>query len=495
MRPRVLYFAVFVFFSSSGGRFAATFLEHELQLKDNWMISTAFALQLLTSSLTGSYFGGLADSWDASSSKGKNIGRLQLMSYGLLFSTAAILLHSLGGLYPKNDDNESLPIPLLAYHLILRILYSLGTKAISPALDGLTLVQLEEEGVDKQNYGKERLYGAISWGITHIIIGFIIDIFDSYKAIYFTTLMSCIGCIVTFIVYAKSISSIKYDVVSTASNTDTSDNDIASETTKQKRKKYKSKTSFEVSEAEFENDTATDNNSDTIERLSFKDLILILFQKSPIINISFIVALFSLFIGMSVVEQLIFLYFEFLGGSAVMFGITVVVTVLFEIPLFFFAPNVLNYFGVQCTFQFACLAYVIRVIGYSFIPQSHPYLVLFLEPLHGVTIAFSNTASVDFADSIVPKGYESSGQGFMSMIRSTGMLSGIFIAGFLEGRTLYRVLAAIVTVGSIILGIGNYISTSPGRQHQVIREEDNDTPAIQQQRQEDDKGTHIVEMI
>ena len=95
MRPRVLYFAVFVFFSSSGGRFSATFLEHELQLKENWMISTAFALQLLTSSLTGSYFGGLADSWDAQSSKGKNMGRLQLMAYGLLFSTAAVLLHSL----------------------------------------------------------------------------------------------------------------------------------------------------------------------------------------------------------------------------------------------------------------------------------------------------------------------------------------------------------------------------------------------------------------
>jgi len=492
MRPRVLYFAVFVFFSSSGGRFSATFLEHELQLKDNWMISTAFALQLLTSSLTGSYFGGLADSWDASSSKGKNIGRLQLMSYGLLFSTAAILLHSLGGLYPKNDDDDSLPIPLLIYHLILRIFYSLGTKAISPALDGLTLVQLEEEGVDKQNYGKERLYGAISWGITHIIIGLIIDIFDSYKAIYCTTLLSCIGCIVTFIVYAKSMSSIKYDVVAVASNTDTST--TTSEMIKQKRKKYKSKTSFEVGETDFENDTTTDNNSDTIERLSFTDLLLILFQKSPIINISFVIALFSLFIGMSVVEQLIFLYFEYLGGSALMFGITVVVTVLFEIPLFFFAPNVLKYFGVQCTFQFGCLAYVIRVIGYSFIPQSHPYLVLFLEPLHGVTIAFSNTASVDFVDSIVPKGYESSGQGFMSMIRSTGMLTGIFIAGFLEGRTLYRVLAAIVTVGSIILGLGNYISTSPRRQHQVIREEDDDTPTIQQPRQ-DDKSTHIVEMI
>ena len=31
MRPRVLYFAVFVYLSLSGGRFTATFLEHELR--------------------------------------------------------------------------------------------------------------------------------------------------------------------------------------------------------------------------------------------------------------------------------------------------------------------------------------------------------------------------------------------------------------------------------------------------------------------------------
>ena len=528
MRPRVLYFAVFSFFSLSGGRFTATFLEHELQFSENYMISAAISLQLLASSLSKPWLGGLADSWEASSSNergGKNNGRLRVISLGLLLSTIAILLHSLGALYLKtissgeqgdtpenkssdientdNPEQTSLPLPLLAYHLILRIFFSLGTSSVMPALDGLTLVQLEQEGVDKQNYGKERMFGALSWGIAHIIFGFALDYFGTYKILYITTTLAFIGCMVTFQVYAQSIPTIKYTGVCEHVESERSDstNDISDKNTKitpcnasakikhkQQGRKYKSKTSFEGEEDSFENDTDTDIQ----ERLTFIDLLRPLFQKSPILNITFIFSLFALFIGMSVVESLIFLYFEFLGGTNAMFGVTVVVTVMFELPLFHYAPNVLKSLGTQKMFQLGCLAYIVRVIGYSFIPQSHPYLVLFYEPLHGVTIAFANTASVDFADQCFPSGYESSGQGFISMIRGLGQVIGLCIGGVLEGRTLYRVLASIVTLGSIILGLGNYLETTKHQQHRLVRKEEEERTTIQQPQ---DQGLQIVEMI
>jgi hypothetical protein len=56
--------------------------------------------------------------------------------------------------------------------------------------------------------------------------------------------------------------------------------------------------------------------------------------------------------------------------------------------------------------------------------------------------------------------HEASGQGFLSMIRGLGQFVGLCIGGFLEGRILYRILAAIVTVGSVILAIGNHICNS-----------------------------------
>ena len=104
------------------------------------MVSGAMAVQLLSSSLCSSWLGGVADSWEASNKGGKNKGRLLVMSLGLLLSTIAILLHSLGSIWmhwnsnktqhydPNNNYNldvvgtevdnsqPSIPLPLLVYH-------------------------------------------------------------------------------------------------------------------------------------------------------------------------------------------------------------------------------------------------------------------------------------------------------------------------------------------------------------------------------------------
>jgi hypothetical protein len=84
--------------------------------------------------------------------------------------------------------------------------------------------------------------------------------------------------------------------------------------------------------------------------------------------------------------------------------------------------------------------------------------VLILEPLHGVTIGFVLTGSVAFVDSLMPKGYESSGQGFLSSVMGLGQFVGLCIGGILEGRVLYRVLAGIVSFGSFVLAFGHRLS-------------------------------------
>ena len=62
------------------------------------MISAAMATQLLCSSLCSTTLGSLADSYEAKKG-GQHSGRLLVMSLGLLLSTIAVLLHSLGSLY------------------------------------------------------------------------------------------------------------------------------------------------------------------------------------------------------------------------------------------------------------------------------------------------------------------------------------------------------------------------------------------------------------
>merc|ERR1711976_1010661 len=109
-------------------------------------------------------------------------------------------------------------------------------------------------------------------------------------------------------------------------------------------------------------------------------------------GIGFIISAFTLSIGTSVVENLIFLFFEKLGASNTICAISVVVTVVFEIPIFHFSSELLNMYGAANLQIVACIAYVIRVVGYTFIPKDHVVLVLFFEPLHGVTYACSKTS-------------------------------------------------------------------------------------------------------
>ena len=66
-------------------------------------------------------------------------------------------------------------------------------------------------------------------------------------------------------------------------------------------------------------------------------------------------------------------------------GWTVVLTVAFEIPLFQIAPLRLKAWGPGILIPMAAVSYVVRVFGYSLIPEGHVAYVLCLEPLHGVT--------------------------------------------------------------------------------------------------------------
>ena len=442
LQPRVLYFAVFIYFSLSGGRFTATFLEHELHMSQNWMISSAMAVQILTTSTCSSWLGSLADEFEKKT--GSN-GRLKVMAAGLLLSTVATLLHILGRFYwiPLESDNiqNQVPMPLFMYHLFLRAVFALGFTACAPVLDGLTLARLEDEGRDSAEYGKERLYGAVSWGIANMLFGPAIDKWG-FGILYIATVMSFILCVITFCVYAKS-NQVRY------SSVDVSDSETMPNSESQMT--LHSNTSY---------DTFDDEVGQQEEMQQKLDVWSMLTKKNGLLNLSFVVAMFALYIGMSVVENLIFLYFEYLGGSYSMCGITVGVTVMFELPLFHYAPEVLRRLKSPVwMLQAGCFAYVVRVLVYSIIPQDHPYWTLIVEPLHGVTIGFVLVASVAFAAEWVPKGYEASGQGFLSMIRGLGQFVGLCIGGFLEGRILYRVLAIFVSVGSIILFIGNQMKT------------------------------------
>ena len=124
------------------------------------------------------------------------------------------------------------------------------------------------------------------------------------------------------------------------------------------------------------------------------------------------------------------------------------------------------------------LAYVIRVLGYTMISPNHVWVILLLEPLHGLTHAGTLAAVTHFVAHAVPKGYEATGQGVVYFIRGAGMSTGVFMGAFVQemfgAPFMYRGSALIVAVGllSFILALvldGLFLVKAPNKSNNKKR--------------------------
>ena len=169
----------------------------------------------------------------------------------------------------------------------------------------------------------------------------------------------------------------------------------------------------------------------------------------------FLIDIFVLSAGTSVVEGLLFLFFvTSLKASSFLLGCTVVMTVLFEIPLFALSDKIMKRFTTTQLMVVAHLAYVLRVFGYTWIPTDMPYLILLLEPLHGVTYALKQMVSVTVLAKVANAGFKNSAQGVVTTVARLGGLTGSVVGGFVlkyQGPTvLYRGAGCLVLVAGTL---------------------------------------------
>jgi hypothetical protein len=99
-----------------------------------------------------------------------------------------------------------------------------------------------------------------------------------------------------------------------------------------------------------------------------QDTVLIVCR--DMVSAAFFLDVFAFGVAFAFVELLVFLFFvDELNASYSLCGATVVVTVLFEIPIFYAAPFILKRFSNISLFIVAHLAYIIRVVGYTVAPN------------------------------------------------------------------------------------------------------------------------------
>ena len=438
MYPRILYVVVFGWLSWTGGRFTAPFLQKEVDFSET-QVGVALAIQNLLMSLMATPSGHLADRWQ----RKRDHGRIHVLQLGMLLSTCAFLGHWLPG--------RILPDMGFPYHLFLRVLYAIGIAMVMPVVDGITLAHFEANGMDRSLYGRERLFGAVSWMVAHGLIGPIIDAYG-FKLMYGSAILG--GILSFLLIYKYTYDLDKHGIRLTVEK-------VMQEETSLLQQHEKSIEEYESINATMDpNDLTNDHpnaptssptrsTSSSHKRGEFFWLTQIMC--GTVFGMGFMISYFTLMMGVAVVEQLIFIFFDSLGSSNTMCGLTVFVTVMFEIPLFHYAPFLLDTFGSGLLMYVACFAYVTRVIGYTLIPDHQPYWVLLLEPLHGVTYACAKTSSVEFVAALVPTGHEAAGQGLLFLFRGLGSFCGVLLGGALEdwygSRVMYRALAAIVGFG------------------------------------------------
>jgi MFS_1 like family len=170
----------------------------------------------------------------------------------------------------------------------------------------------------------------------------------------------------------------------------------------------------------------------------------------------FLTALTMLSFGQAIVDNLSFLYFEDLGSNYTAMGWMVVLTVVFEIPVFHVGDTMVQRYGTFGLLHAGMVCYIVRVLGYSIVPEGHSSYVLLLEPMHGITYACSHTAAVDFAAQRMPaKHHVATGQGLVYLIRAMGSVLGLLWGGYLHEtigpRMVYRSSAFAVAISSLAL--------------------------------------------
>lgn len=486
-RPRILYGVIFVWLAISGGRFVTPFLEHECR-STAAEIAGLFAVQQLVGIPANSWAGRFADAMEV---RHPGTGRAMTVAVGTSLGTFVYLMHGMSRLVLDDNEGYSASWTLtFSWFAWLRVFYAVAVSLVCPVIDGMCLQFLREK---QQDYGKERLWGAITWALTNAALGPLLDRWG-FSISYPLTIASYLVVLCTLYLYVsptrahngrgpfytaiqKRNSEVQLTAITTRDDNlrlkcrneifpahtyeddeqnihvdDSRDECLATEAT------VKNLRCHPLPVDQVKSNESVHNKGLHLEtRIPTSELIQRLLFGSPAwyFGCCFVLAITILSAGQIIVDSLIFLFFEDLGSSYTIMGLTIVLTVSFEIPVFSVADQLLERLGSMALLLIAMGCYIVRVLGYTLIPNGHVGYALLVEPMHGITYACSQTAVVAFAAQSMPVGYEATGQGYVYVMRGLGSVVGLLLGALAEGtvgpRILYRSAAAVVSSGCLIL--------------------------------------------
>eukprot|EP00931_Biecheleriopsis_adriatica_P079998 TRINITY_DN53356_c0_g1_i1.p1 TRINITY_DN53356_c0_g1~~TRINITY_DN53356_c0_g1_i1.p1 ORF type:complete len:497 (-),score=88.94 TRINITY_DN53356_c0_g1_i1:47-1480(-) len=370
-RVKAYYFASFCYFATYG-RYATLYFEADgfSASEIGFMIAITRAISTLSTPF-----------WNALADRTKRARKIQLAS--LVASSLPFLALAL----PAEGDNSGLVLRCSAYWS-----FALLGAPSGAMMDALARAACDQ---DAERWGQARIYGAVGWGLMHLLLGPLFD--RTGFAAMFASFLLC-GAVL---------------FIATLAGTPEACSEAKGEVN------FKSVTGILVK-----------------NRLFFGNLVV-------------------LGAGFSMVEGMLFLMLREMEASSLLCGLSVVVTVIFELPIFAYAKPLLERLGTRRMVLLGQAAWVVRAAFYA--QMSVAGSVLLIEPLHGVTFALVWTAAIDHVakPEICGEGLEASAQGllnacFMGVGPIVGLLAGGMLFDRVGGHAAYATFAVSVSVSGLM---------------------------------------------
>jgi len=324
-------------------------------------------------------------------------------------------------------------IPLTASLPVLCVLYGCASFCLSwvGIRDAFAVTMLEfgassaEEGAKK--FGKVRKFAAVGWGTSGLLTGLVADHF---------------GLLAVFAWFAATEAVLTVTIL------------VGVQPEVPAAPSQGGLVSAE-SMADLQN--APSLSASRLSTILRKDYVMLFFSN---------VLIYGIMTSLQEVYEFVYLLKGFKGASNTLLGATLCVMTLAELPVFHFADKLISA-GFVSVYT-ACQALMaIRCLLYAALPYDMPWLVLIIEPFHGVTFAAMWAASVEFARREAPQGCRSRMQALVSgtyfqMSQGVGALAWGGIISLIGFRPSYQACAfGLVIWGLIWNGMVAYMGQSP----------------------------------
>lgn len=262
--------------------------------------------------------------------------------------------------------------------IVLSFVWSLFDNSNSMA-DAATVKYLSD--IDKSgDYGKQRLWGAVGWGIIAILSGFTIDQ-SAQNSNQSQFIVAFCGFLLFNIASVITVFKLPLEYLEGKSNPNI-----------------------------FQN-----------VRTIISDCRIV----------TFLIAILIMGACFSTVGAFLFWFLQDMNGSHLLMGLALCITCVAEVPIMFYSGHLISRIGHHGVLYLTLVCYTIRYLLYSFIQNA--WYVLAIEPLHGVTFGAMWAATTSYGGIISPEGMRAT---VMGLVSATHFGLGKLIAGF-GGGAMY----------------------------------------------------------